>query len=67
MAGHVPDHSAVACEVLAGNSVNDAVVLAGRTASVTTPEDDTVPTYEHWRNRIRAELSAISDDQRKAS
>jgi hypothetical protein len=67
MAGHVPDHSAQACEVLAGQSVNDAVVVAGRTSSTPDEADDTLPTYEHWRNRIRAELGAISDDQRKAS
>lgn len=66
MAGHVPEHSELACEVLAGHSVNDAVAIAGTTAS-SDGADDTVPLYEHWRNRIRAELGVISDDQRKAS
>lgn len=66
MAGHVPEHSALACEVLADSSVDDAVAIAGRTAA-SDEADDTVPRYEHWRNRIRAELTAISGDQRKAS
>jgi hypothetical protein len=67
MAGHVPEHSALACEVLAGSSVDDAVAIAGRTGASPADADDTMPLYEQWRNRIRAELGAISGEQRKAS
>lgn len=59
-AGHTPEHSALAAEVLAGLSVPDAVAIADRTEADTKvdPAQDTVPLYEQWRNRIRAHFTA---------
>jgi hypothetical protein len=59
LAGHVPAHSALAAEVLAGLSVADAVTIADRTeAESPDSSQDGVPLYEQWRNRIRAHFSA---------
>jgi hypothetical protein len=60
-AGHVPAHSALAAQVLAGLSVPDAVAIADRTEAESNGSDgspDDVPVYEQWRNRIRAHLNA---------
>ncbi|HEX6354252.1 DUF1702 family protein [Actinophytocola sp.] len=61
LAGHVPAHSALAAEVLAGLSVSDAVAIADRTEAESHDNDPAgnVPLYEQWRNRIRAHFGAI--------
>ncbi|MGH3756332.1 DUF1702 family protein [Actinophytocola sp.] len=62
-AGHVPAHSALAAEVLAGLSVSDAVTIADRTEADSTGHDaarDTEPLYERWRSRIRAHFTATT-------
>jgi hypothetical protein len=56
---HIPEHSALAAEHLAGLSVSDAVAIADRTeADAGEPADGTVPLYEQWRSRIRAHFTA---------
>ncbi|SDH49492.1 Protein of unknown function [Actinokineospora alba] len=59
-AGHVPEHSALAAEHLAGVSVADAVAIADRTESEPGDTGDTVPLYEQWRSRIRAHFAAAT-------
>jgi hypothetical protein len=49
-AGHVPEHSRLAAEALAGLTVPDAVAIADRTES----------SYERWRDRIRAHFTATA-------
>jgi hypothetical protein len=71
-AGHVPEHSALAAEKLAGLTVPDAVAIADRTeadSSGPKPARHMVPPYEQWRNRIRAHfmataLSSVSRNRR---
>jgi hypothetical protein len=61
LAGHTPEHSALAAEVLTGLSVRDAVGIADQTEA--EPNDDTsagLPVYEQWRGRIRAHLTTFS-------
>jgi hypothetical protein len=56
-AGHVPAHSALAAQHLAGLTVAEAVAVADSTEAepaVPGPE----PVYEQWRSRIRAQLNA---------
>lgn len=57
-AGHVPAHSALAADRLAGLSVPAAVAIADRTESDTGAVDGTVPVYEQWRSRIRAHFTS---------
>jgi len=63
-AGHVPAHSALAAEQLAGLSVSDAVTIADRTEAESNgggePTEGTVPLYEQWRSRIRAHFTATA-------
>ena len=63
-AGHVPEHSELAAEMLAGLSVSDAVTIADRTEAdaeeAAEPAEDTVPLYEQWRSRIRAHFTATA-------
>ncbi|TDV41029.1 DUF1702 family protein [Actinophytocola oryzae] len=68
-AGHVPEHSALGCEVLAGLSVAEAVAIADRTeAEPAGPVAQSLPLYELWRNRIRAQLTENTEsNSRKAS
>jgi hypothetical protein len=54
-AGFVPSHSADAVEVLTGRTVAAAVEIADRT-TVPHTGPESVPQYEVWRERIRAEL-----------
>ncbi|MER6949858.1 DUF1702 family protein [Nonomuraea sp. NPDC000554] len=59
-AGHVPEHSTLATEVLAGMSVADAVRISDRTEAGSNGRDparETVPLYEQWRSRIRAHFT----------
>lgn len=58
-ADYVPEHSAMAAEVLADLSVPDAVAIADRAeaASGGDPTQDAVPLYERWRTRIRAHFT----------
>jgi hypothetical protein len=58
-AGHVPEHSRLATEVLTGLSVPDAVAVADR-AEVSPEESGAGPVYEQWRNRIRAHFTATA-------
>ena len=59
IADHVPGHSAVATEALAGLSVQEAVEIAIRTqAEEAGPQAAGEPVYEQWRARIRAQLTA---------
>ncbi|HEY2577492.1 MAG TPA: DUF1702 family protein [Streptosporangiaceae bacterium] len=55
----VPDHTATACSVLAGMSIDKAVALADATA-VTPQPGGSEPAYELWRQRIRAHFEAGS-------
>ena len=60
-AGHVPEHSRIATEVLAGVPVAAAVAIADRTESEVDAEGSgpgDEPLYERWRDRIRTELTA---------
>jgi enediyne biosynthesis protein E2 len=60
-AGHLPDHTRLAADALAGLSVDAAVALADRTA--VRPDDEGpggTPAYELWRDRIRAEFRATA-------
>lgn len=59
-AGHTPEHSALAAEVLAGLSVTDAVAIADQTEAESGDTQDDVPVYEQWRTRIRAHLTTFS-------
>jgi hypothetical protein len=61
-AGHVPEHSELAAENLAGLSVSDAVTIADRTEADSADQraDDSVPLYEQWRSRIRAHFTATA-------
>ena len=66
LAGHVPEHGALAAEVLAGLSVPDAVAIADRTEAESggapaDDPDDAVPLYEQWRTRIRTHFTEIDD------
>ena len=54
-AGFVPAHSATAVEALTGRTVAAAVEIADRT-TVPHTGPESVPQYEVWRERIRAEL-----------
>lgn len=64
-AGHVPAHSALATEVLAGLSVDEAVAIADRTeADATAPADGDVPLYELWRGRIRSHFERAASGKR---
>ncbi|GGS57598.1 MULTISPECIES: DUF1702 family protein [Actinokineospora] len=57
-AGHVPDHSALGAQMLAGLSVADAVAISDSTeASSDDAGEDSVPLYEKWRSRIRAHFT----------
>jgi hypothetical protein len=58
-AGHVPEHSRLATEVLAGLSVPDAVAVADRAEASAAGANghDPAPLYEQWRNRIRAHFT----------
>lgn len=51
-AGLVPEHSATACGVLTGMTVDKAVALADATA-VTSAYPGSEPAYELWRAKIR--------------
>lgn len=56
-ADHVPEHGRLGVEVLAGMTVQEAVMLAATTA--VSPEDTGpggTPAYELWRERIRLGL-----------
>ncbi|GAB1511517.1 DUF1702 family protein [Actinophytocola sp. KF-1] len=57
-AGHVPEHSRLAVEVLTSRSIDDAVMLAATAAAEpegsARPSDP--PAYELWRERIRQQL-----------
>lgn len=76
-AGHVPEHSAMATEALAGLSVDEAVAIANRTEAESgaqsvgeDPAADSVPVYEQWRTRIRAHftesiISSVPDEIRQ--
>ena len=57
-AGHLPEHSRLGVEVLAGRSVEDAVTLAATTAVEhgDAAPDSGPPAYEVWRARIREQL-----------
>jgi enediyne biosynthesis protein E2 len=60
LAGHLPAHSALAAEELAGLSVPGAVAIADRTEAESHGHDpvlDGVPLYERWRSRIRTHLT----------
>jgi hypothetical protein len=62
-AGHVPEHSVLAAEKLAGLSVADAVTIADRTEADSAADGDTtgsLPVYEQWRSRIRAHFTATA-------
>jgi hypothetical protein len=54
-ADYVPPHSETAAAALADLSVEDAVLLADRTEAA-PGESATVPAYEVWRQRIRAQF-----------
>jgi len=56
-AGHIPEFTAAATEVLTGLSVAGAVELADRTEEAAHGPGDG-PAYELWRQEIRARLSA---------
>lgn len=65
-AGHVPEHSALATEVLGGLSVPDAVAIADRTeASASESVDSSVPLYELWRSRIRSHFEGDESGKRE--
>ena len=58
LAGHIPVHSALAAEELAGLSVPGAVAIADRTEAESNGHSrDAVPLYEKWRDRIRSHLT----------
>jgi hypothetical protein len=60
-AGHVPAHSTLAAEVLAGLTVADAVAIADRTEAESTGLALAgVPLYEEWRSRIRVHFTATA-------
>lgn len=60
-AGHVPEHSSLAVEVLTGDTIDAAIMLAATTA--VEPEDagpGGTPAYELWRDRIRNHFGSVA-------
>lgn len=60
LAGYMPAHSVQAAEALADLSVPAAMTIA-ESAQAEQPGDlvrDTVPLYEKWRDRVRAQLTS---------
>jgi hypothetical protein len=57
-AGFLPPHTEVACETIAGLSVEQAVALSDRT-EVESDAPGPVPPYELWRQRIRRHFTQV--------
>jgi enediyne biosynthesis protein E2 len=56
LAGHVPEHSALAVRTLAGLSVRDADEVADATEA-SPGSGHAEPRYEQWRGRIRSRIA----------
>jgi hypothetical protein len=52
-ASNPTEHTALACEVLAGRGVDEAARICDQ-ALIDLPADGDLPAYEAWRQRIRA-------------
>lgn len=55
-AGHTPEHTELACQVLCGRSAAAAALVA-RDAQHGLPPDGEVPAFEVWRRRIQDRFS----------
>lgn len=52
-AGHTPEHTEIACQVLCGAGA-EATAAVGRAAELDLPPDGEVPAFEVWRRRIQS-------------
>jgi enediyne biosynthesis protein E2 len=59
LAGHVPEHTALAVQELAGLSVRDADEVADTTEATEASPGSGLegPRYEQWRSRIRSRIA----------
>ena len=60
-AGFIPDATVLAAELICGATVSEAVALADA-ASHRPPEDNPVPAYLQWRQRVRSHFVAQTVD-----
>lgn len=53
-AGHVPEHTDLACQVLCGTGAAEAAAVARDTGIGLPPDTPEVPAFEAWRRRIQS-------------
>ncbi len=56
-AGNLPQHTELACKVLCGMSADAAAAITDE-CLVDLPPEGKEPPYEHWRQRIQAQIAA---------